>query len=86
MPRISAFYGIVIRMYYDDHNPPHFHACYQRHRAAIAIRCSTCCRATCPCVRYGSYESGPPRDERELLIDWELAGTAQPLRAIAALR
>jgi hypothetical protein len=26
MPRISEFYGIVIRMYHEDHRPPHFHA------------------------------------------------------------
>lgn len=29
MPRISMFFGIVIFMYYDDHNPPHFHALYE---------------------------------------------------------
>lgn len=29
MPRISIFFGIVIYMYYDDHNPPHFHASYE---------------------------------------------------------
>jgi len=29
MPRISYFFGIVIYMYYDDHNPPHFHALYE---------------------------------------------------------
>ena len=28
MPELSRFYGIVIRMYYNDHNPPHFHAKY----------------------------------------------------------
>lgn len=28
MPTISMFYGILIRMYYDDHNPPHIHAIY----------------------------------------------------------
>ena len=28
MPEISLFYGIRITMYYDDHNPPHFHAEY----------------------------------------------------------
>ncbi|WP_407635395.1 DUF4160 domain-containing protein [Marinobacter nauticus] len=28
MPTISEFFGILIRMYYDDHNPPHFHAYY----------------------------------------------------------
>lgn len=26
MPEISLFYGIKVTMYYDDHNPPHFHA------------------------------------------------------------
>ena len=26
MPEICGFYGIVIRMYCDDHEPPHFHA------------------------------------------------------------
>ena len=37
MPTISAFLGIVIRMYYRDHPPPHFHAYYQEHEARIAI-------------------------------------------------
>jgi hypothetical protein len=29
MPTISTFFGIVIRMFYQDHPPPHFHAEYQ---------------------------------------------------------
>ena len=33
MPTISMFYGIIIRMYYDDHNPPHFHAFYGDYKA-----------------------------------------------------
>jgi hypothetical protein len=28
MPELSRFFGIIIRMYYDDHPPPHFHAFY----------------------------------------------------------
>lgn len=36
-PRVSAFYGIVITMYWRDHPPPHFHAAYSGHVAAIAI-------------------------------------------------
>ena len=28
MPEISRFFGIAIRMYFDDHNPPHIHAIY----------------------------------------------------------
>ena len=29
MPYISMFFGIIIRMFYSEHNPPHFHAEYQ---------------------------------------------------------
>lgn len=37
MPTISMFYGILIRMYYDDHNPPHFHAYYNNYEAVITL-------------------------------------------------
>lgn len=37
MPRISEFYGIIICMYFRDHNPPHFHAYYAGDEAEIAI-------------------------------------------------
>jgi len=37
MPTISAFFGIFIRMYFDEHAPPHFHAYYGDHSAAIEI-------------------------------------------------
>jgi hypothetical protein len=33
MPEISLFFGIKVTMYYDDHNPPHFHADYNGHKA-----------------------------------------------------
>ena len=35
MPEISRFFGIIIRMFYDDHNPPHFHAEYQENSAVF---------------------------------------------------
>jgi hypothetical protein len=38
MPEISRFFGIVIKMFFDDHNPPHFHAEYGGDRALIDIR------------------------------------------------
>jgi hypothetical protein len=37
VPRISFFYGIVITMYFYDHEPPHFHAQYAEHHAVIMI-------------------------------------------------
>lgn len=38
MPTISMFFGIVIKMFYDDHNPPHFHAEYQGEMAVFDFR------------------------------------------------
>lgn len=38
MPEISLFLGIRITMYYDDHNPPHFHAEYSGQSALIDIQ------------------------------------------------
>jgi hypothetical protein len=38
MPEISRFFGIVIKMFSDDHNPPHFHAEYGNDRALVDIR------------------------------------------------
>jgi hypothetical protein len=37
MPELSRFYGIIIRMFYDDHPPPHFHAVYEGEQAQISI-------------------------------------------------
>ena len=37
MPEISRFFGIVIQMYFNEHNPPHFHAEYQNYEAVICI-------------------------------------------------
>ena len=37
MPTISEFYGIVIQMFFADHNPPHFHARYGNARAIVRI-------------------------------------------------
>ncbi len=38
MPTISTFFGIVIKMFFDDHNPPHFHAEYQGDMAVFDFR------------------------------------------------
>jgi hypothetical protein len=38
MPEVSRFYGIIIALYYNEHNPPHFHAKYGEFQAEIDIR------------------------------------------------
>jgi hypothetical protein len=37
MPTISMFYGIIIKMFFSDHNPPHFHAVYGEYNGIIDI-------------------------------------------------
>jgi hypothetical protein len=37
MPTISAFYGILIRMFFNDHPPPHFHARYGEFEATVDL-------------------------------------------------
>ena len=40
MPVLSRFYGIIIRMYFQqaEHNPPHIHALYGEDMAAVDIQ------------------------------------------------
>ena len=40
-PRISEFFGIKVYMYYEDHNPPHFHVIYNEYECYIAIETLT---------------------------------------------
>jgi hypothetical protein len=37
MPVIAEFYGIIIQMFWRDHNPPHFHARYGGAKAVFRI-------------------------------------------------
>jgi hypothetical protein len=85
MPRISAFYGIVIAMYFGDHPPPHFHARYGEHEAQIAIATGQVLQGSLPrrALRLVHEWSELHRDE--LLADWERAERAEPLVSIEPL-
>lgn len=37
MPEICRFLGIVISMYFDEHNPPHFHVTYNEYKVTMSI-------------------------------------------------
>ena len=47
MPEICRFYGIIIRMFWADHPPPHFHAVYGEYEAVIDILTSEILEASC---------------------------------------
>ncbi len=48
MPEISRFYGIIVYMYFDDHNPPHFHVEYSEYDAMIEIESGDILRGSLP--------------------------------------
>jgi hypothetical protein len=48
MPEISRFYGIVIKMYYNDHAPPHFHAEYSGAEMVVGIDAMSVIAGTLP--------------------------------------
>lgn len=58
VPRLSEFYGIVVYMYWQDHQPPHFHAIYGGEEALVRIDDAT--------VLAGSL----PRTAARLVREW----------------
>jgi len=57
MPEISSFYGILIYMYFNEHNPPHFHVKYGDYKAIITIE-------------DGIVKGSLPRRALNLIYDW----------------
>ena len=85
MPEISRFFGIVIRMYFRDHNPPHFHASYGDDTALIDIRSSTVISGNLPPRALGLVSEWVAIHRRELSADWENAQADKPLLPIPSL-
>lgn len=85
MPEISRFLGIVVAMYYRDHNPPHFHAWYGRQQATIAIEDGRILAGNLPPRVRGLLEEWRLMHLTELEEDWRLARDSAPLRPIAPL-
>ena len=86
VPEISRFLGIVVRMHFADHRPPHFHAWYGEHEALIAIDGPRVLEGQLPPRALGLVIEWAASRRAELLVDWELAGSRQPLRPIEPLR
>ena len=85
MPVVSTFFGIIIRMFFDDHEPPHFHVEYQGQFSTFDFS--------------GKLLAGELRSSRarrlvrewtllhkhELLVNWKKVKALKPLQQIAPL-
>ena len=58
MPEVCRFYGIVIRMYFDDHPPPHIRAAYGGEEAVLGID------------HLAVLSGRLPRRARDLVAEW----------------
>ena len=84
MPEISRFLGIVIRMYYRDHPPPHFHAEYGEHEITVEIE-SGVVNGRFPRRALTAVLEWYELHGDELLDNWQLARQKQPLHRIDPL-
>lgn len=80
MPRISEFYGIVIWMYHNDHDPPHFHAEYGEFMARIAIESGDALDGPLPTRAMRLVQEWAHLLHDQLLVNWEKP--AHPPRSI----
>lgn len=85
MPEISLFYGIKITMYYDDHNPPHFHVEYAGSKALIDILSGSVIRGKLPGKQLKLVLAWCEIHRSELMQNWELSKQAKPLNRINPL-
>lgn len=86
MPEISRFFGIVIAVFHNEHNPPHFHARYGEYKAAIDIQTLRILEGTLPPRALGLVVEWAAQHQEELMRDWELASRELPPLAIEPLR
>lgn len=79
---ISAFYGILIRMFFNDHAPPHFHARYGEFEATIDLSTLEIMEGDLPQRVLSLTREWPMIHKEELLEDWRLCrGTRRQLRS-----
>jgi hypothetical protein len=78
MPTISVFYGISIRMFYNDHAPPHFHARYGEFEATISIDTLTVIEGELPRRALNLAQEWAMIHREELLEAWRLCREKTP--------
>ena len=86
MPEIARFYGIVIKMFFEDHNPPHFHAIYGEYEVLIDISTLAVFAGNLPPRALGLVIEWATQHQNELLNNWERARVQDSLSKIEPLK
>lgn len=82
MPIISVFFGIVIRMYHDDHAPPHFHASYQGQTAFVRIADGIIHAGSLPKKAEAIVRRWALDHHDELMANWQRGIDLEPMHLI----
>jgi len=86
MPEICRFYGIIIKMFFADHHPPHFHALYGEHEAIIEIGSLGLFAGGLPPRALGLVMEWAAIHQNELATLWESAIKLEPIGQIEPLQ
>jgi hypothetical protein len=84
MPEISRFLGIVIAMYYNDHDPAHFHAVYGNFEITVEVESGTV-RGMFPPRALAHVQEWRELHRTDLLRNWQLARNREPLSKVPPL-
>jgi hypothetical protein len=83
VPIIATFYGIMIRLNFGDHNPPHFHAEYQGYKAAFSIESGVLIAGEFPLNACKLVKSWASKNQAALYKNWKKARALEPLERIS---
>jgi hypothetical protein len=86
MPEISRFYGIIIKMYFDEHLPPHFHAEYGEHEGLVNINTLALISGKLPPRALGLTVEWASLHQEELAALWGKARKMESLGKITPLK
>lgn len=86
MPAISIFFGIVVRMFYNDHEPPHFHAEYQGQRAKFDLSGRLLAGSIESRTALRLIKRWAGQHEKEIRANWRRMKVGKTLETIEPLR
>ena len=85
MPTVAYFLGIAVRMFYNDHDPPHFHVHYQGYRARVLISNGEVIDGRLPPTASRLVRDWAALRRRALMRNWDAARSERQLEKIAGL-
>lgn len=86
MPEISRFYGIIIKMFSDEHNPPHFHAEHAGRKATFSIETGQMIQGNMPQNKAALVTAWAIIHKKDLMKNWETLAEGSGAEKISPLR